>query len=137
MSAAMRTRKKARHEEAEQARLVRWSHRSVVRAVIPALRFMHHSPNGGVRSGFVGAQMTALGCKPGFPDLILPALTADHCGLAIEMKTEVGRTTIAQEEWLAHFRANGWRAAVCRSAEDARLLICEYFGVDPAETDSL
>lgn len=115
-----------RSEEREQARFVKWTHKREVRAVMPELRWMHHSPNGGRRDGFTGAQMTALGVKRGWPDLVMPMPGG---GLAIEMKSEVGRLSDEQSEWLARFEACGWTCAVCRSANEARSVVLSFFGV--------
>lgn len=122
-----------RTEEIEQARLVKWSHKVAVRKVMPRLAMLHHSPNGGKRDAFTGAQMKALGTKAGFPDLVLPVKSYDryYDGLAIEMKAEKGRTSEEQREWLADLAAENWRTAVCYSATDAHLVICAYFGVLP------
>jgi hypothetical protein len=123
-----------RTEEIEQARLVKWSHKAAVRSLMPALRWLHHSPNGGKRDAVVGGQMKALGVKPGFPDLILP-----HCdgsafiGLVIEMKSATGRTTDTQDEWLDHFTQQGWLVHVARSAEEGRTILCNYLGHDPEQ----
>lgn len=127
-----------RSEEREQARLIRWSHRPDVRAWGP-LAWLHHSPNGGQRSGFTGAQIKALGCKPGFPDLILPVPSPDarYTGLAIEMKAPTGRTTPEQDAWLDRLARSGWATAVARSAADARLVLCRYLDLDPARVPQL
>jgi hypothetical protein len=115
-----------RSEEREQARFVKWTHKREVRAVMPDLRWMHHSPNGGQRSAFTGAQMTALGVKRGWPDLVIPM---PNGGLAIEMKSDVGRVSDEQSEWLARFEACGWTCVVCRSASEARSEVLRFFGV--------
>jgi hypothetical protein len=115
-----------RSEEREQARFVKWTHKREVRAVMPDLRWMHHSPNGGQRSAFTGAQMTALGVKRGWPDLVMPM---PNGGLAIEMKSDVGRVSDEQSEWLARFEACGWTCVVCRSASEARSEVLRFFGV--------
>jgi hypothetical protein len=122
-----------RTEEIEQARLVKWSHKVAVRKVMPDLQWLHHSPNGGKRDAFTGAQMKAMGTKPGFPDLVLPVKSSDgqFAGLAIEMKAEKGRTSDEQKGWLGHLQTAGWLTAVCYSADEAHLLICAYFGVLP------
>ena len=122
----MATAKRNRVEEREQARVVRWSHLQAVRAVAPELRWLHHSPNGGRRDGFTGAQMVALGVKRGWPDLVLPVPGG---GLAIEMKAEDGRVSAEQSDWLAHLAACGWTTAVCRSAEDARVALLRFLGI--------
>jgi hypothetical protein len=126
-----------RGEEIEQARVIRWSHRREVRELMPELRWLHHSPNGGKRSAFTGAQMTALGVKRGFPDLILPVATPHAPGLAIEMKSDNGRLSIDQTEWLAHYKSQGWITHVCRSAEEAREALCNFFSILPGACPAL
>jgi len=128
-----------RSEEREQARLVRWSHKPSVRALMPQLAYLHHSPNGGKRDAFTGAQMTALGVKRGFPDLILPApsSTGAYSGLAIEMKSATGQLSPEQRTWLTHFSAQHWDITIARSADAAREAICRHFGLDPTQVDPL
>ena len=123
-----------RTEEIEQARLVKWSHKVAVRKVIPDLQWLHHSPNGGKRDAFTGAQMKALGTKAGFPDLVLPTVNprGHYSGLVIEMKADKGRVRDEQKGWLEMFKSHCWHTAVCYSAEEAHKVICEYFDVDPA-----
>lgn len=96
---------------------------------MPALRWLHHSPNGGERSAFAGAQMKALGAKPGFPDLILPFASGPHTGLVIEMKSATGTTSERQKEWLGHFEAQNWQIRIARSAQEARTHLCQYLGI--------
>lgn len=124
-------------EEISQAVLVRWSHRHEVRALMPELKWLHHSPNGGLRDGFTGAQMTALGAKRGFPDLILPVASNGAPGLAIEMKSAIGHLTAEQSAWLKMFESAGWVTHVCRSAEEARDAICSYLSVSPDKLPAL
>ena len=123
--------KPRRGEEIEQARVIKWSHKVKVRDLMPALRWLHHSPNGGVRTPLAGAQMKALGVKPGFPDLILPHANGVHKGLVIEMKSPTGSTTKEQKDWLAHFEAQGWAIRIARSAQEARFQLCEYLHISP------
>lgn len=132
-----------RGEEIEQARVIKWSHKVAVRDLMPALRWLHHSPNGGKRDAMAGAQMKALGVKKGFPDLILPVrVTADnllgfHPGLVIEMKSATGSTSPEQKEWLAHFEAQDWEIRVARSASEARTHLCQYLGIPPNQAPAL
>lgn len=104
---------------------------------MPALRWLHHSPNGGQRSAFTGAQMKALGVNKGFPDLILPVATESAPGLVIEMKSDTGRLSPDQNEWIEHYDAQGWTTHVCRSAEEARECVCHYFGILPDDAPAL
>lgn len=126
-----------RTEEREQARLVKWTHKTTVRALMPALRWLHHSPNGGKRDAITGGQMKALGVKPGFPDLLLPVATLTHTGLAIEMKSTTGRASTEQNEWLAHLADNGWSVSIARSAEEGRRILCDYLGIDFTQAPDL
>lgn len=126
-----------RLEEIEQAKVIKWSHRVAVRELMPALRWLHHSPNGGKRDAITGGQMKALGTKPGFPDLILPFASGSHPGLVIEMKSYTGRPTTEQKEWLAHFEAQGWQIRLARSAQEARSTLCQYLGLPPDQAPAL
>lgn len=129
-----------RGEEIEQARLIKWSHKASVRAVLPCLKFLHHSPNGGKRDAFTGAQMKALGVKPGFPDLVLPVLQpapAKGNGLAIEMKSATGRQSPEQKEWQAHLESQGWQYSLARSAQEAREIVCQYLDMPLASLPDL
>ena len=127
-----------RGEEIEQARLIKWSHKKAVREMMPDLEWLYHTPNGGKRDSFAASQMKALGVKRGVPDLILPVrVTGGHAGLVIEMKSEDGRVTAEQEHWLEHYSRDGWVTSVCRSAEEARVVICHYLGWDVAEVPEL
>lgn len=121
----------SRGEEIDQARLIKWAHKPAVRAVMPDLKWLHHSPNGGKRSAFTGGQMKALGVNPGFPDLILPARSGTHPGLVIEMKSATGKASDSQSSWLDHFAAQGWYCVLCRDAHEALFAICDYLGVSP------
>ncbi len=119
-----------RLEEIDQAKVVKWSHKRAVRELMPALRWLHHSPNGGKRSALTGAQMTALGTKKGWPDLVLPFAHAGITGLVIEMKHGSGKKTDEQREWMLMFESQGYRVRTCYTAEDARRVLCSYFGID-------
>ena len=126
-----------RGEEIEQARLVKWTHLQSVRALMPELRWLYHCPNGGNRSAFTGAQMKALGVKPGVPDLTLPVRRPTFTGLIIEMKSATGSLSSEQKEWRDHYLDQGWEFYICRSAEEGRFALCEYLGVLPENVPEL
>lgn len=104
---------------------------------MPELKWLHHSPNGGKRDALAGAQMKALGVKKGWPDLILPVRVGSTTGLVIEMKSATGSTTTEQKEWLEHFGDQGWLTEIARSAQEARTILCQYLGINPAVAPSL
>ena len=137
MSFPQRRKTLNRSEEIDQAKVVRWSHLPSVRALMPDLRWLHHSPNGGRRDAFTGAQLKAMGVKPGFPDLILPVRAGTTPGLVIEMKSATGSTSAPQKEWIEHFQAQGWEFQLARSAHEARTILCQYLGIPPESTPEL
>ena len=120
--------KAGRAEEVEQARLLEWCQKPSVQKLMPALRWLHHSPNGGKRDAFTGGQMKALGVRRGFPDLILPMASYNSwkIGLAIEMKAPGGRTSPEQRAWLDMLALQGWTVDVCYSADEARAALIRY-----------
>lgn len=124
-------------EAREQSLVIVWSHKRAVRELMPALRWLHHSPNGEKRDIRTGNKLKALGVKPGFPDLILPARAGDSPGLIIEMKSDTGRASDAQKEWIEHFKAQGWETAIARSSSEARTILCEYLGITPEAAPAL
>lgn len=86
----------------------------------PELRRLFAVPNGGARSAAVAGKLKAEGVKAGVPDYILPVRRGPCPGLALELKSKSGRgATEEQQDWLAHFAAQGWRAALAYGAEEA------------------
>ena len=122
--------KPAHHEEDAQRLVIRRC--DALAARYPALRWLHHSPNGGVRDKRTAALMRAQGVRAGFPDLILPVsmmmaqeseeLPGDYfTGFVAELKIAPNRATPEQRAWIAHFEAQGWYVRL-HSAPDARSL---------------
>ena len=120
----------AHHEEDAQRLVIRRC--DALAARYPALRWLHHSPNGGVRDKRTAALMRAQGVRAGFPDLILPVsmmmaqeseeLPGDYfTGFVAELKIAPNRATPEQRAWIAHFEAQGWYVRL-HSAPDARSL---------------
>jgi hypothetical protein len=63
-----------------------------------------HTPNGGRRSPVEAAIFNGLGVRAGVADLIL---LRDGRAFALELKTERGRPTAAQMQFISEFRAAG------------------------------
>lgn len=77
-------------------------------------------PNGGKRELQTAVRLKAEGVKAGVPDLMLPIASKCFHGLFIEMKKpKGGQVSPKQQEWLDLLNANGYRAVVCRGAEEA------------------
>ena len=85
----------------------------------PCLRWMFHIPNGGYRNTAEAVHFKRMGVKPGVPDLFLPCPTNGYHGLWIEMKSQTGRPTALQTEWLEWLKEQGYAAYVCKGAEAA------------------
>ena len=111
-------------EAQEQATVIEWALYNQNR--YPELKLLHHIPNGGRRDARTGAMMKRQGVKAGVPDLHLPVSRGKYHSLYIEMKTDKGRPTDTQKEWLDALNAEGNMAVICHSAEEAIAVIKLY-----------
>ena len=96
-------------EHLEQVRAVAW-----FRKTFPGVRIFA-IPNGEQRSRATGARLKAEGASAGVPDLFVPAWR-----LWVEMKTETGRLSPAQRDWIAYLESIGHTVLVCYGFDDAR-----------------
>lgn len=94
----------------------------------PALRWLAHIPNGGYRPKSTLGSIP--GVKAGIPDLVLWWRKGDCPGLCIEMKRRPNKPSDKQLEWLAHLDAQGWRWAICYSAQAAIDVLREYLDIE-------
>lgn len=123
-------------EQTEQREVVRWAR--LQERVFPALRMLHHVPNGGDRKRVEAAIMIGMGVRPGWPDLSLPAPrshgTRRYAGLVIEMKADSERGTAhgglskSQRKVLPVLASEGHLVTVVYSAVEAISLIRMYLG---------
>lgn len=111
-------------EDVIQAQVISWAKRQV--KVYPELTRLFHVPNGGQRHAAVAAKLQGQGVKPGVPDLCLPVPRFGCHGLWIEMKTQDGRVSAPQKDWIAFLRSAGYRVEVCRSFDEARDVLLSY-----------
>lgn len=118
-------------EHVEAVLLMRWV--LGMEADHPELRWFAHWPNGGKRGRKVASDLKKEGTRPGAPDYWFPVARGPYVGLVIELKTQTGRASREQVAWLAHLRAQGWRAEVARGWEQARDLITDYLAAEPME----
>ena len=104
-------------EANEQEAVMIWAAHSIWK--YPCLRWLFHIPNGGTRNVAEAVHLKRLGVKPGVPDLFLPYPANGHHGLFIEMKSEKGRPSALQKEWVEWLNLNGYMAVVCYGAGEA------------------
>lgn len=120
-------------EAAHQTALFCWAAQAV--AQYPALRWLHHIPNGGKRDKVIAGKMKAQGVKTGVADLCLPVRCGHWSGLYIEMKAPAekpknpeakGGLSDAQIEFKTFVLSQGFGFAVCYSWIEARDVIISY-----------
>lgn len=83
-------------------------------------------PNGARRDKVVGAILKKEGVRAGVPDLFLAVPNKIKHGLFIEMKTDTGMLSKAQEDFVSCATFDDYSVAVCRSFSDAALTIENY-----------
>ena len=83
-------------------------------------------PNGGSRNRIEAARMKAEGTVAGVSDLILLVPRGHFGALCIELKTETGRLSPAQKEWLQWAEMNGNKCVVVRDIERFIEEVTEY-----------
>lgn len=113
-------------EAQHQAMVFKWSQQPGVRQKYPDLKLLHHIPNGGNRDAIEGRHLKQQGVRAGVPDLDLPVPRSKYHGLRIEMKTDKGKLSEAQEWWIRELNAQDYMAVVCRSWEEAVRVIQDY-----------
>ncbi len=99
------------------------SEQAVQRAVCQHLRqrgarglVWWHTPNGGRRGPVEAAIFNGLGVRAGVADLIL---LHDGQAYALELKTERGRPSAAQTQFISEFRAAGGVGAIANGLDQA------------------
>jgi len=119
-------------EHQEQAELFRWASMTLLpgKAGSKISSLMFAIPNEGKRSMAVAMRMKAAGMRAGVPDIFLAAPMFPCAGLFIEMKKTCGGSVKkAQKEWLQKLKEAGYRAEVCRGAEEAKRVICDHLRI--------
>lgn len=111
-------------------------------AAIRLIRMKHpdvlciHVPNGGKRNAREGAKFKKMGVVAGVPDVLIFNPNGKFNGLAIELKTSIGKLTDSQREMHNRLRKLKWCVWVCYSIDDVENAIDGYF-VDPKFFDKL
>ena len=89
-----------------------------------------HIPNEAKRSPQTASRLKAEGMRSGVPDLCIPVARGGFHSLYIEMKSEKGRLSGSQAEWIRLRREQGMCAYCCKGAGDAIDLIDRYMAED-------
>lgn len=118
---------KKRCEATEQERVINWA--TFYAKDFPELDLLYHVPNGGSRNQLEAANLKRQGVKAGVPDLVLPVPQRQFHGLYVEMKWGKNTTTDKQDWWLEQLQQQGYKTAVCWSADEAMDVIAEYMGI--------
>ena len=114
------------NEHKQQVALFKWLRLQHPKAY--ALTFA--VPNGANTGQRQGAYMKAEGLKSGVPDIMMMVPGGGFHGLCIEYKTEKGRPSPAQLEWLDKLGGAGYMAAMCKGLDAAMETINSYLKLD-------
>jgi hypothetical protein len=105
-------------EHQEQRRVFEWAAEN--EGKYPELRWLFAVPNWiGVRTAKQGARLKAEGRKPGVPDMFLPIVRGNWCGLVIELKVANNTVSREQQQWISHLHRNRWVVVVAYGADTA------------------
>lgn len=88
-----------------------------------------HVPNGEFRDPRTARRLKAQGVKPGVPDVLIfesPPNAPMAVGAALELKTEDGRASRGQKDWLDALRLNLWEVAVVHGPDEAAAKLREW-----------
>ena len=113
-----------RGEDTEQENVISWANWHL--REYPALKWLHHIPNGGKRNAAEAARFKAQGVKAGVSDLFLPSAHGGYFGLYIEMKYGKNKPTDQQKEFITDMQQAGYDARVAYSAQEAIEILQEY-----------
>lgn len=112
-----------------QINVFRWSKQPSIRSRWPELALLFHIKNETTEGVKQVAVDRASGVKKGVPDLCLPVPRGDYHGLYIEMKTERGRTSEAQDWWGGKLSEQGYFWEVCHGWESAARVLEWYLNL--------
>jgi hypothetical protein len=73
------------------------------------------------------------GLTPGVPDILCLVPRNGHGALAIEMKIPTGYLDPEQKVWRDRLKSSGYRWELCRSVEEAWLVIMDYLSSEVSE----
>lgn len=117
-------------EYQEQGAVIDWWWRAHMTFGLPVFA-LYSVPNGSyLASGYAGAAMLKkTGMRNGAPDLVLDAARGPYHGLRIEMKSENGTESEAQQEFGRYLEGAGYRFLFSYGAAPAIAAIQEYLAL--------
>jgi hypothetical protein len=134
--------KKRNNEEFRmQCALISWWHQECDRFGVPEI-LLWHTPNSAVYGGSkeqrekMGAMLKRLGQRSGVPDLFLSVPSGHWHGLFVELKSSRGVVSPEQTYILSCLQDRGYHTVVCRTLEDAQIVITNYLNAIPAKVHS-
>ena len=83
-------------------------------------------PNGGLRNKSVAIKLKQEGVKSGIPDIQICLMRKGKGGMFIELKTQKGRVSPTQQDWIKRLNDNGYHAIVAYGYEQAIQEIKNY-----------
>lgn len=95
----------------------------------PILKRIFAVPNGGYRHKATAIAMKRQGVKAGVLDVCLPVARKGFAGLWIEFKTEVGKPSDEQKEWIVFLESEGHQVHVLRSWRVAANITVDYLNL--------
>jgi hypothetical protein len=118
-------------EHEHQKALIHWWAFEANRRGLDARTLMaipNQGRGGGWRQARRGAYMKQEGLRAGVPDLFLAIPAQGYHGLFIELKSEKGRLSDAQDEMIRILMAHGYVCRVARGWTEAQEAIIGYLG---------
>ena len=96
-----------------------------IRMQYPKARFC--ASLGGIRTSISQAKKAKrTGYWKGYPDLFISEPNHNYHGLFIEIKTEKGRATASQKEWIKALNARGYKAVICKGFMECKEELDKY-----------
>jgi hypothetical protein len=101
-------------------------------SIITYLRYAHPSAIFCASAGGMfttpkqGKKMVAAGYVKGYPDLAIHEPRGGYHGLFIELKSDTGKTSPEQRDWIAKLMERGYYAQICKGTDQAINLIDAY-----------
>jgi hypothetical protein len=90
--------------------------------------WVFHPRNEQARDARQGARYKQAGVTAGVSDIIVPYPCGGFHGLMVELKTDKGRLSEEQKDFLHEMSERGYKTAVCRSVGEVQIELIQYFG---------